>query len=343
MVAAISTRTITKIDASPVVITDELEGSAALVLAALEQRGWEPQVIQLERLATSEISFTAFDGENVFRFLDAASGQEILITPSTRVLRRRPSIPAVNGPLDPGITTFIDAQYRVAANVLFTSPAVWMNDAAADRRLDQNKILGSRLAAKVGFDVIPTVLTDSPQAWQEAVHKFGAEGDVAVKPAGAWAARASEGSGVFSLYTTRLTPDEAIDLSDAVRYAPVLVQPYVEKLYELRVTVVDKRIFACRIDSQASPRTATDWRRYDFANTRHEPWVLPLEVKQRLLAFMRGAGLLYAAIDLIIAPDGRMLFVEANPAGQFGWIEELTGLPIGAAIADWLLDRSTVS
>ncbi len=52
--------------------------------------------------------------------------------------------------------------------------------------------------------------------------------------------------------------------------------------------------------------------------------------------FMKAAGLLYGAIDFIMTPRGELVFLEVNPAGQYLWIEKLTGLPISAAIADWL-------
>ena len=38
----------------------------------------------------------------------------------------------------------------------------------------------------------------------------------------------------------------------------------------------------------------------------------------------------------MLTPDDRYVFLEINPAGEFHWIERLTGLPITAAIADLL-------
>lgn len=47
-------------------------------------------------------------------------------------------------------------------------------------------------------------------------------------------------------------------------------------------------------------------------------------------------GLVYGAVDLIIEPSGRVVFLETNQGGEFGWIAEETGLPIPAAVADLL-------
>ena len=39
----------------------------------------------------------------------------------------------------------------------------------------------------------------------------------------------------------------------------------------------------------------------------------------------------------MLTPDDRYVFLELNSAGEYGWIEDLTGLPIRDAIAAHLL------
>ena len=57
------------------------------------------------------------------------------------------------------------------------------------------------------------------------------------------------------------------------------------------------------------------------------------------MVLVRRLGLAYGAIDLVLTPDGRYVFLEINPNGQYLWIEQLTGLPISEAIAEWLMHR----
>ena len=45
----------------------------------------------------------------------------------------------------------------------------------------------------------------------------------------------------------------------------------------------------------------------------------------------------YGAIDMIVTPQGEHVFLELNPNGQFGWIQERTGLPLYEAMADLLI------
>jgi hypothetical protein len=122
----------------------------------------------------------------------------------------------------------------------------------------------------------------------------------------------------------------------SLRFCPVIVQAYVPKRVELRITVVGSEIFACEIHSQVTNRTKHDWRHYDLAHTPHSVHDLPPEVGARCRHLVTAFGLCYGAIDMILTPDGRYVFLEINPTGQFGWIEDLTGFPISAAIVQLL-------
>lgn len=48
---------------------------------------------------------------------------------------------------------------------------------------------------------------------------------------------------------------------------------------------------------------------------------------------MAALGLRYGAIDMIVDPAGTHWLLEANPNGQFGFIEHITGMPLSAAVA----------
>jgi D-alanine-D-alanine ligase-like ATP-grasp enzyme len=73
-----------------------------------------------------------------------------------------------------------------------------------------------------------------------------------------------------------------------------------------------------------------DWR----------PYELPLEVEQKIQRLMDYFCLNYGAIDIILTPDGKHVFIELNPCGEFFWLEHTPGLPISGAIADLLLGET---
>jgi glutathione synthase/RimK-type ligase-like ATP-grasp enzyme len=60
-------------------------------------------------------------------------------------------------------------------------------------------------------------------------------------------------------------------------------------------------------------------------------------VQELCVQLVERLELCYGAIDMILTPDGRYVFLEINPSGQYGWIEQVTGLPISAAICEFLM------
>ena len=46
---------------------------------------------------------------------------------------------------------------------------------------------------------------------------------------------------------------------------------------------------------------------------------------------------------MIVTPEGELVFLEINPSGQFGFVEQRTGLPILSCLADVLIAGSACS
>jgi hypothetical protein len=193
-----------------------------------------------------------------------------------------------------------------------------------------------RRAAELGFEVPRTLFTNDPDAFL-ALHRERS-GRVVTKPIGALQVRCRPGE-EFGRYTEPVTTRDVAH-AQALTWCPVIVQEYVPKRVELRVTVVGERALAAAIHSQEAHAARHDWRRYDLASTRYSSHALPAEVGARCVALVHASGLRYGAIDLVLTPDGRYVFLELNSAGEYGWIEDLTGLPISEAIAEALLDRA---
>jgi len=67
---------------------------------------------------------------------------------------------------------------------------------------------------------------------------------------------------------------------------------------------------------------------------------LPAEIERKLRRLVAAQGLNFGAIDMVLTPDGRYVFLELNPNGQFLWMEDLMGLPMSDAMCDLLLSGS---
>lgn len=139
------------------------------------------------------------------------------------------------------------------------------------------------------------------------------------------------------IYTHEIE-EEDLEKLNLVSNSPTLFQKCISKKIELRITIVGDKIFTASIDSQASEKTRVDWRNYDFQNVSHTTFKLPEKVEGLCFQLIKRLGLVFSAIDMILTPDDRYIFLEINPNGQYLWIELLTGLPISEAIAR-LLNR----
>jgi ATP-grasp ribosomal peptide maturase len=198
----------------------------------------------------------------------------------------------------------------------------WLNN-PDDIRAAEHKPLQLATAAQVGLTVPATVVTNDPT---EARAFAEVHGPIIYKPL---TMGILEGNRV--IYACPVDP---ATLDDGVAVTAHLFQQQVEKAYELRVTVVDGNVFAARIDA-LTDKGRRDWRA-DYRNLRYSADTLPDEVAEKVRRFLKLRRLRFAALDFVVTPDGEHVFLEANPNGQWAWIEHETDMPIAAAIADAL-------
>ena len=123
----------------------------------------------------------------------------------------------------------------------------------------------------------------------------------------------------------------------AFEAVPMIVQSQIPKRRDLRVTVVDQITLAVAIDAQAHEETRVDWRRGGRTDLVYERVELPPEVATSCVAVVQSLNLRFAAVDLVEDRDGAFWFLEANPNGQWAWLEQVEGLAISATIVDALI------
>jgi len=123
------------------------------------------------------------------------------------------------------------------------------------------------------------------------------------------------------------------------------VQEYVEKLRELRVTVVGDHTFTCVIDSQSmdEDKGRIDWRQGYDHDMKHYAIDTPVWVQKFCVEFLRLSNLVFGCFDFIETAEHEYIFLECNPNGQWMWIEEKTGLKISDSIAQFLVDADYAS
>lgn len=99
------------------------------------------------------------------------------------------------------------------------------------------------------------------------------------------------------------------------------MQENIPKKYELRVFYLKERIFAMAIFSQNDDKTKVDFRNYNWSKpNRFTPYSLPRKIEDKIKYFMKSMNLNCGSIDMIVDIEGRYIFLEVNPKGQFGMV-----------------------
>jgi glutathione synthase/RimK-type ligase-like ATP-grasp enzyme len=199
-------------------------------------------------------------------------------------------------------------------------------------RRGEVKALQLAEAARAGLKTPHTLISNDPAQATTFVDALG-DTECAVKPL--MAIGVTDEQGYRLPLTTTLPPEYSLD---SVALAPTILQPYVDKAFELRSVVIGDRIFSARMDSQADEKSRIDWRGGD---PRHEVFALPAEVEASIHRLMDSFELNFASLDMIVTPDGEFVFLELNPNGQWLWLEFELGLPLVASMVDLLTTNHT--
>jgi glutathione synthase/RimK-type ligase-like ATP-grasp enzyme len=203
----------------------------------------------------------------------------------------------------------------------------WVNALEPAMRAE-SKVLQLTVAHALGFELPETTLTNDA-GW---VERLRARHPALVTKLLVPLSYAMQTERFF--YTSELGDADLRGL----RYAPQLFQPLVPKARELRVIAVGRELFVAAIDASKTARGRVDWRQLDAADdTRWVKATLPARERRLVLKLLRALGLESGALDFIVTPGGRHVFLEVNPAGEWGWLERDLGFDISGAFARALM------
>ncbi|NEO97833.1 MAG: MvdD family ATP-grasp ribosomal peptide maturase [Symploca sp. SIO2E9] len=199
-----------------------------------------------------------------------------------------------------------------------------------------NKQLQLKVAQEVGLVTPRTLTSNNPQAVKQFAKECQEQG-IITKMLSSFAIYGEKGEENV-VFTNPVTKDDLENL-EGLCFCPMTFQENVPKALELRITIVGHQVFTAAVDSQKMEGSAIDWRKEGRALVKDwQPYNLPEDVEKKLLQLMAYFGLNYGAIDIIVTPDGRHVFLEVNPVGEFFWMEIFSPhFPISQAIAKILL------
>ncbi|MFA0961071.1 grasp-with-spasm system ATP-grasp peptide maturase [Roseivirga sp. BDSF3-8] len=208
----------------------------------------------------------------------------------------------------------------------------WLNH-PSDNHLNKIDVLEKALEA--GFDVPETLITGKKAALSRFIDQHGAVISKPVKEVDFFPYHGDE----FSLYTVRFTADELEDLPDT--FFPTLFQRQIPKQYEIRTFYLGGECYSMAIFSQADKMTELDFRRYNHGNMNQMvPFNLPAEQEAAADRLMKALNMDSGSLDIIRDTEGRYVFLEVNPVGQFGMVSRPCHYQLEEKVARFLRERT---
>ena len=98
--------------------------------------------------------------------------------------------------------------------------------------------------------------------------------------------------------------------------------------------VIGEHVTAAAITA-GTAATHVDYR-VDYSALSYALVTPPAEVVSAVRLLMAEFGLVCAALDFVVTPSGEWVLLEINPTGQYGFVENATGAPLTAQLADLL-------
>lgn len=329
-----------------VIISDRMDLHADAIILRLRERGHAPIRIHLADFPIRASLSLGLDRDGPRSVLHTPKGS-IDVQEIRSIWWRKPKAHALSLELSADERSFARREIgHVFGGLWKNIECYWFNHPdqikAASYKVEQ-----LRRAASMGFEVPRTLVTSRPEDARAFYVECG--GNViyktlsnpmiemippldAVTPAGEEASKVTK--------TTLLSKEDFEKSVETVKHAPCLFQQYVEKKFEYRLTVVGNEVFVAEIDSQAQEETKIDWRQYHVLR-KFRAGSIPDKLRRLCLKFVRSYDLRFSAMDIILTPDGRYVFLENNPNGQWYFVERLVPeLKISEAVTECLATGS---
>lgn len=222
---------------------------------------------------------------------------------------------------------------ELQSSIWHTIPeSAWLNSPKNIQSAGE-KLYQLKLASKVGFSIPETVVSNK---WDSICSHLTDDEIIMKMPYGIL----YDNNKLKALYTTILDKNKVHTLKRENNIPfPGILQAYIPKAREWRVTVVGDNVFDAAI--YTSEDAKDDWRKHQQGTeVEFKKENLDVHIEQQCITMLGKLGLKFGAFDFIEGEDGKITFLEMNPNGQFMWLEKMLDLPISRAIADELIKIS---
>lgn len=312
------------------VLTNSVDGiHSDIVISKLENLGVNVFRCDVDLLAKGDLAIKFGVTQDAFGFEMIYGDERLLSTDIKSIWYRRPN--RLNSPIkDPIQRKYAEMEMNQFLEGLWSATigeVFWLSNPVHLERA-RKKVLQLKIARELGFTIPRTIITNDP----EQVTGFFESCDERIIFKAIHHEMLDYKDTSFNIQTTLIGREHLAQLG-LVKKQPSLFQEFIDKEYELRVTVVGDEIFPVKIDSQEYSETAVDWRNPDFIQKlRYTPVSLPKDIVDRCHSMLKMLGLEFGAFDFAVDKHDICYFLEVNPNGQWYWLEDLTGVLISDAI-----------
>lgn len=318
------------------IFTDKEDGHPTHVIQYLNK--WQVPVFRINTeclLTDYRFAWWANEQDCDFHIWNVKNGLEMFGHQITAIWERRPEIPSelpIKSDMEEINKHNIEEAHGFLSFIRYYLKDVYSIGSIVEDRPASSKMLQLSIAHQLGMRIPDTCFSNekSPIAQLAKRHQ-----NLSLKPiSNSYVYLNGEQEYVF--YSQKAASQDLLQQpGEAFTQTVSFVQNYVEKAYELRITVINQDVIACKIDSQIQDddKGKIDWRQgYDY-NLKHEIVELPEYIRQFCLAFLKRMKLNFGCFDFIVTPEGEYVFLECNPNGQWLWIEMETGYDISKIMA----------
>jgi len=282
-------------------------------------------------LSHYQVNFTFKNGGSSFELSVLDSNTNICSEQICGVWYRRPVNPLVNikdTSKENLKELSLEARLQYETIIRTLTRPLWVSN--PDKlRYAEDRILQLKVAKAIGFEVPDTIISNSPKTVKAFVETFE---KVCIK---SLHLGTLEIDGSLRIFYTSIIEEGDWEIVEKSRFFPLMLQQYIHKKHEYRITVVGKEVIPVKVipeDNQAM----VDWRIENGNRVIYKLVSLPESVMQMSRSIVTELGVRFASMDVIESSNGDFYFLDLNPNGQWAWLDQTINTNIAAQLSSLL-------
>jgi hypothetical protein len=216
----------------------------------------------------------------------------------------------------------LEARLQYETIIRTLTKSLWVSD--PDKlRYAEDRVVQLKAAKKIGFKVPETIISNSPETIEAFVNGFD---KVCIK---ALHLGTLDVNGALRMFYTAILEKQDRDVIEKSSLFPLLLQQYIPKKREYRITVVGEDVIPVEVMANDG-QEMVDWRIENGRKATFKLASLPESIIQMSRSIVAELGVRFASMDVVESNDGSFYFLDLNPNGQWAWLDQTINTTIAA-------------